>query len=52
MATAALAVYREAAVSGSDDIRPELHGSDPFDLPGLREVRDVAASIEPHHRGR
>jgi metallo-beta-lactamase family protein len=46
MASAALDVYRRAARDGSDDIRPELHGTDPFDLPGLREVRDVEASIE------
>jgi metallo-beta-lactamase family protein len=46
MASAALSVYREAALTGAEDIRPEHRGTDPFDVPGLREVRDVAASME------
>jgi metallo-beta-lactamase family protein len=46
MASAALSVYRDAALAGADDIRLEHRGTDPFDVPGLREVRDVAASME------
>jgi metallo-beta-lactamase family protein len=46
MASAALSVYRDAALAGADDIRLEHRGTDPFDVPGLREVRAVAASME------
>lgn len=45
MALSALRVYREAISRGDTDIRPALHhGADPFDLPGLIEVRDVEES--------
>ena len=44
MALSALQVYREAFASGSPDVRPELVGSRPFEVPGLRVVRTVDES--------
>ena len=44
MAAAALWVYRDAFVSGSPDVRPELVGTHPFDVPGLKVVRTVEES--------
>lgn len=44
MASAALRVYRNAAATGSRHLRPHLHRNGPFDVPGMREIRDVEAS--------
>ncbi len=44
MASAALAVYRDAFVNGSADVRPELVGTDPLWVPGLKVVRSVDES--------
>src|SRR5690606_8348761 len=44
MASAALRVYRNAAESGAPSLLPHLRGNDPFEVPGLREVRDVEGS--------
>jgi len=42
MASRALWVYRDAFVNGSPDVRPELVGTHPFEVPGL----DVVESVE------
>lgn len=44
MASAALSVYRDAFESGSPDVRPELVGTDPFGVPGLKTIRTVEES--------
>lgn len=44
MALAALEVYRDALRSGSPELRRDLAGEDPFDLPDLRVARSVEES--------
>ncbi len=44
MASRALAVYDEAFEKGSPDVRPDLVGTHPFDVPGLDVVTDVEES--------
>lgn len=46
MASAALDVYRAAALAGSPEIRPELHGRELFDRIQLVETRSVEESKE------
>lgn len=53
MALSTLAVYRDAIARGDSDIRPELRGgADPFNVPGLHEVRDVESSKALNHPAR
>jgi metallo-beta-lactamase family protein len=50
MALSALSIYREAIARGDADLRTSLvRGSDPFDVPGLGEVRDVEGSKALNH---
>ncbi|MFN3258840.1 MAG: MBL fold metallo-hydrolase [Ilumatobacter sp.] len=50
MASRTLDVYREAARSGSGEIRPEFHGTELFSSLQLRETRSVDASKELNAR--
>jgi len=53
MALSALRVYRDAIARGDADIRQELRGrTDVFDVPCLREVRDVEGSKALNHSAR
>jgi len=44
MALGALAVYRQAIADGDADVRPDMRGTDPFELAHLHEVREVEGS--------
>jgi metallo-beta-lactamase family protein len=44
MALGALDVYRGAIADGDADIRADMRGTHPFELPNLHEVRDVEGS--------
>jgi len=52
MALGALDVYRQAIAEGDADIRPDMRGTDLFELAGLHEVRDVEGSKALNHPDR
>ena len=49
MALGALDVYRQAIAESDTDIRADMHGSHPFELPNLHEIRDIEGSKALNH---